>query len=95
MRHILRATTAIGLALTSVPAFAQGAAADEEGISDIVVTAQRKEESLQKAAIAIDAVGGGDLVSKLREMSADGSADSTGSAGDQGDACRHDSCSLR
>ena len=63
MRHILLATSAIGIALTSMPAAAQEAA-DEAGIQDIVVTAQRKEENLQKAAIAIDAVSGADLLSK-------------------------------
>jgi len=37
----------------SVPAFAQEAE-DDGGIQEILVTAQKKEESLQKAAIAIE-----------------------------------------
>jgi iron complex outermembrane receptor protein len=36
----------------------------DDGIGDIVVTARRRVESLQKAAIAIDAVGGDALVSR-------------------------------
>ncbi|MEZ5742818.1 MAG: TonB-dependent receptor [Sphingomonadaceae bacterium] len=51
--------TAAGL-VGATPAFAQDA--DEGvGIGDIVVTAQRREETLQDAAIAIDAVTGNDL----------------------------------
>jgi iron complex outermembrane receptor protein len=45
----------------SVPAFAQEAE-DDGGIQEILVTAQKKEESLQKAAIAIDAVSGTELI---------------------------------
>ncbi|WP_408590948.1 TonB-dependent receptor [Novosphingobium sp.] len=38
--------------------------ADDSGITDIVVTAQRKVESAQRAAIAIDAVAGDALISR-------------------------------
>jgi iron complex outermembrane recepter protein len=50
------------------PAFAQQAAdnddaqADTQGLDEIVVTAQRREENLQKAAVAVSAVSGDDLV---------------------------------
>jgi iron complex outermembrane receptor protein len=61
MRNSFLQTTCISaLVLAGVtwagPALAQDAAADEGGIGEIVVTAQKKEESLQKAGIAIDAV---------------------------------------
>lgn len=48
--------------LWSAPALAQDS--DNGGINEIIVTAQRKEETLQDAAIAIDAVGGGDLTAR-------------------------------
>ncbi|MEE4452962.1 TonB-dependent receptor [Novosphingobium resinovorum] len=69
-------TTAIAfatLAMTGIaaPALAQDAqaqdagaqdASDNSGLGDIIVTAQRRSESLQDAGIAIDAVGGDSLV---------------------------------
>ncbi|MCJ2183596.1 TonB-dependent receptor [Novosphingobium sp. 1949] len=42
----------------------QNTTQNKGGLNEIIVTAQRKAESLQDAAIAIDAVGGEDLVSK-------------------------------
>jgi iron complex outermembrane recepter protein len=56
MRLALMTTSAIVSVALAAPAFAQEAA-DDSGIAEIVVTAQKKEESLQKAGIAIDAVG--------------------------------------
>lgn len=67
MRHInlLRFSTAIGLGLAgsvlSAPAAMAQAVdgqprADEGGLSEIVVTAQKRDESLQRAAIAVTAV---------------------------------------
>ncbi len=41
---------------------AQTAAPDSAGIQDIVVTAQRQEQTLQKAAVPIDAVSGDSLI---------------------------------
>jgi iron complex outermembrane receptor protein len=60
-------TLGLCAALASPPAWAQGApapaeASQDSGIADIVVTAQRREETLQRAALAIDAVTGGGLV---------------------------------
>jgi iron complex outermembrane recepter protein len=46
------------------PALAQAtpaAAADEGGLSDIVVTAQKRSENLQDVPIAVTAIGGGEL----------------------------------
>jgi iron complex outermembrane receptor protein len=70
MRTLLFVTTAASaIALTS-PAIAQeqttaaSSAPADNGISEIIVTAQRREESLQKAAIAIDAVKGDDLIQR-------------------------------
>ncbi|WP_313803889.1 TonB-dependent receptor [Sphingobium sp.] len=70
MRSVLLASTAVvGVfagALAVMPARAQTAdqAGQGSGLAEIVVTAQRKEESVQKAAIAIDAVSGDALASQ-------------------------------
>jgi iron complex outermembrane recepter protein len=64
MKRLLLATTCFGGLMSAAnPVFAQEApeAEEAEGIQDIVVTAQRREESLQKAAIAVSAVTGDDL----------------------------------
>lgn len=60
---LMKAGTAIGLTWAAIvggvtPAFAQNAEAEEDstGLGEIVVTAQRREENLQKAAVAITAV---------------------------------------
>ncbi|MCC6926295.1 TonB-dependent receptor [Novosphingobium sp.] len=44
-------------ALISAPAFAQEAAADDENADEIVVTAQKRSESLQNVPISIQALG--------------------------------------
>ena len=69
MKKTLLATSCIvSLGLGVAPAFAQTAApeasAEEEsaGLTDIIVTAQRREENLQKAAIAVSAVSSDQLV---------------------------------
>jgi iron complex outermembrane recepter protein len=49
------------LATVATPAFAQSAPADDQGLSEIVVTAQRREENLQKVPISITAVKGDKL----------------------------------
>ncbi len=71
MRKALLVTTAITTLWMAAPAFAEdatasadGAATPEAGISEIIVTAQRRVESAQKAAIAIDAVKGDDLLQR-------------------------------
>ncbi len=69
MRALLLATTVFaGLAVPGT-AMAQDASASEEaaqaqqneGLGEIVVTAQRREESLQRAAVAVTAITGDDL----------------------------------
>jgi iron complex outermembrane recepter protein len=40
----------------------EAAQASQSGIQDIVVTAQKREESLQRTALAVSAVGGDDLI---------------------------------
>lgn len=70
MRKILLSTAAMMLALPHVAvaqtqtdaAPADDSAADGQGLADIVVTAQRVEENLQRAAVAVDVVNGDDLV---------------------------------
>jgi len=73
MRSALLVTTAIAALAVATPSFAQEAqstastastASDSSGIEEIVITARRKEESLQKAALAIDAVSGADLAQR-------------------------------
>lgn len=67
MRALLLATSTLAalgvpcaaLAQESAPASAE--AEQAEGLSEIVVTAQRREESLQRAAVAVTAVTGDDL----------------------------------
>lgn len=58
MRLTLMASSALVSVALAAPALAQDA---DGGIGEIVVTAQKKEESLQKAGIAIDAVTGASL----------------------------------
>jgi iron complex outermembrane receptor protein len=67
MRPVLHGTTAIIALALAVPAFAQEAqstASEDNGLGEIIVTAQRKEETLQKTALAIDAVSGADLAQR-------------------------------
>jgi iron complex outermembrane receptor protein len=47
----------IAIALSAAPAMAQGTPADDEGIKEIVVTAQKREQSLQDVPMSISAVG--------------------------------------
>ena len=66
-RHLL-ASSAIAL-LLQTPALAQEAPAQSEsesddGIQDIVVTAQRREENAQRTALSIEVFGGDDLRSQ-------------------------------
>lgn len=56
--HAVRLSASCLALAIAMPAQAQQAPAAESGIGDIVVTAQRKVESIQKAAIAIDAASG-------------------------------------
>jgi iron complex outermembrane recepter protein len=66
MRHALLVATALGsVAGFSAPAFAQEAAADEaENPGEIIVTARRREESLQDTPVAITAVNAAMLENK-------------------------------
>ena len=61
MRKSFLASTA-AIALIPCVAFAQSsvpaASAEKVGLEDIIVTAQRREESAQKAAVAINVIGG-------------------------------------
>lgn len=68
MKHIILASASV-LAIVAAPAFAQTAPADvapevdsETGIADIIVTAQRTEESAQKAPVAIAVVDPAELI---------------------------------
>ena len=69
MKAFLLATTACVSLVLPVSAMAQDSAATAEptsaeaadGLEEIVVTAQRREESLQRAAVAVTAVTGDDL----------------------------------
>ncbi|MGE0742640.1 MAG: TonB-dependent receptor [Hyphomonadaceae bacterium] len=62
MRRILLTTAALFLAPLS--AWAQEAPAGEEGLEEIIVTAQRREENLQNAAVPVDVVQGEELLDR-------------------------------
>ena len=62
MKHQVTAGVVLGLtalAVVQAPAFAQ--AAEDDGIAEVVVTAQKRTQSLQDVAVAIDAVSGDQL----------------------------------
>jgi iron complex outermembrane receptor protein len=57
-------TTALAAALAGGPAFAQDAAApaaEDNGVADIIVTAQKREQNLQDVPLAISVVSGAQL----------------------------------
>ena len=65
IRQFLQTTTAtatLAIAFTvATPAFAQDEVADDSGLQEIVVTAQRREENLQDIPISVDVVSGDKL----------------------------------
>jgi iron complex outermembrane recepter protein len=65
LRHTLTTTAALATAIAGLsiatPAYAQDTAADDEGLTEIVVTAQRREENLQDVPLSIDVVSGDKL----------------------------------
>ena len=68
MRKGLLESVCLSAIVLATPAMAQESASpaqastDNSGIGDIIVTAQRRSESAQRAGIAIDAVGGDHLI---------------------------------
>jgi iron complex outermembrane recepter protein len=79
MKNVSRAVSAAFLASTSVigisaPAFAQAAAEADSGLDEIVVTANKREENLQQAPLAISAVSAAQLelrgLSEIKDLSA-------------------------
>ncbi|MCX9146535.1 TonB-dependent receptor [Erythrobacter sp. WG] len=67
MKAILLAGSMLAGCLLTSPAAAQqadetGAETPSEGLGEIIVTAQRREENLQRAALAVTAVTGDDLI---------------------------------
>lgn len=60
-KKILWSATILSSAIVPQMVFAQNTQVSDGGLAEIVVTAQRREESLQKAAIAVTAVTGDDL----------------------------------
>ena len=64
----------VGLAGISAPAFAQAAAEENTGLEEIVVTAQKRTESLQETPIAITAVPAAQLelrgIAEAKDLSA-------------------------
>ena len=75
MRFTIAALALAGVSGLSTAAYAQSAeqptatTRPDEGLTDIVVTAQRREESLQKVPVAVTALSGGKL-DELRVVSA-------------------------
>ena len=67
--HTSAATATLAMAFTvATPAFAQDEAADDTGLQEIVVTAQRREENLQDVPLSVTAISG----DKLDAISAGG-----------------------
>jgi iron complex outermembrane receptor protein len=58
MRQLLLAGSAIACAMSGLHAQAQEAGTQSVSLEEVVVTAQRREENLQKAALAVSAVTG-------------------------------------
>ena len=73
---LLATTAPLAAMLVTTPLYAQEAAAEEEsGIGEIVVTAQRREQSIQDVALSVTAIGGEKLaaagvvdISKLDQL---------------------------
>jgi iron complex outermembrane receptor protein len=64
MRNMSIVLCASAIAIAGVASAAEEEAAAGSGLEEIVVTAQRREETIQKAAIAIDASSGQALISE-------------------------------
>ena len=74
MNFAFKTMLASGVALMAVPAFAQDSTAEDIGIGEIVVTAQKRSENIQDVPIAISAVS-----SEFLESRGISSIDSLGS----------------
>lgn len=61
MKTIWRATSAIALIATALPAWAQDAVGDEADSGEIIVTAQKREQSLQDVPAAVSVVSAEEL----------------------------------
>ena len=66
MKRFLSASSAIALvALGAAPAFAQDTApADDDAVSEIIVTAQKREERLQDVPVAVSVISGATLANQ-------------------------------
>lgn len=70
---LLASAATVALCVASAPVFAQAAegATSDQGLEEIVVTAQRREENLQRAAIAVSAVTGDTLTKQSISQATD------------------------
>ncbi|MFA7588307.1 MAG: Plug domain-containing protein, partial [Novosphingobium sp.] len=55
-KSVLLASSILGFAIVAQPVLAQDAAADEGGLTDIVVTARKRTESAQSVPVAVTAI---------------------------------------
>ncbi len=62
---------AASVALMATPAFAQAPDADEQGLGEIIVTAEKRETNLQRTPIAISVATGDDLIQRRVQSLAD------------------------
>ncbi len=59
MKNILKASTALAILASALPAWAQTAPAEEESApAEIIVTAQKRSERLQDVPVAVSVIGG-------------------------------------
>jgi iron complex outermembrane receptor protein len=63
-RQLLTTALPLVAAFFATPAIAQDAPADEAGIDEIIVTAQRREENLQDVPISVSAFGASEIAEK-------------------------------
>ncbi len=65
VRATLLAALSISAVMLSAPVFAQDTAAENDtGVQEIIVTAQRREESLQETPVSVSAFSGDDIINR-------------------------------
>ena len=69
-RHLVSLLCGTAIALSGGSAFAQSGGASESegtGFGDIIVTARKRDETLQNVPVAVTAIGGAELADNLAQ----------------------------